>query len=107
VLIAFTGVTAELILPWDRSVISEPLARMQAYLYGGGISIVALAMFWAALLGGERRGYFITVPAKGPAVMLTIGGITAGIGILAFIANTFGALTERPSFPSEAQRTTQ
>jgi hypothetical protein len=107
VLIAFTGVTGELILPWDRSVISEPLARMQAYLYGGGIATVAFAMFWAALLGGERRGYFITVPAKGPAVMLTIGGITAGLGILAFMANVFGAFSEQPSFPSEAQRLPQ
>jgi len=104
VMIAFTGVTAELILPWDRSVISESLARMQAYLYGGGIFIVAVAMFWAALLGGERRGYFITVPAQGPALMLAIGGITAGLGILAFMANTLGALTERPTFRSEARR---
>lgn len=99
VLIAFTGVTAELILPWDRSLISEPLARMQTYLYGGGIFTVALGIFWAALLGGERRGYFITIPARGPAVMLTVGGITAGLGILAFMANTFGAFAERPTFP--------
>lgn len=104
VLVAFMGVTAELILPWDRSLISEPLARIQAYLYGGGIFTVALAMFWAALLGGERRGYFITVPAKGPTIMLTIGGITAGLGILAFMANTFGAFAERPTFPPASAR---
>jgi hypothetical protein len=64
-------------------------------------------MFWAALLGGERRGYFITVPAKGPVVMLTVGGIIAGLGILAFMANTFGAFTERPNFPPQAQRVAQ
>jgi hypothetical protein len=98
-LVAFMGVTAELILPWDRSLISEPLARIQAYLYGGGIFTVALAMFWAALLGGEWRGYFITVPTTGPAIMLTIGGITAGLGMLAFMANILGAFAERPTFP--------
>ena len=108
VLIAFTGVTAELILPWDRSLISEPLARMQAYLYGGGIFTVALGMFWAALLGGERRGYFITVPAKGPVVLLTVGGISAGLGVLAFMANTLGAFSERPtSAHSDARRVPQ
>ncbi|MDZ4342040.1 MAG: hypothetical protein U1E51_06330 [Candidatus Binatia bacterium] len=108
VLVAFMGVTAELILPWDRSLISEPLARIQAYLYGGGIFTVALGMFWAALLGGERRGYFITIPAKGPAVMLIVGGITAGLGILAFMANTFGAFAERPTFtPTSVRRVPQ
>ena len=104
VLVAFMGVTAELILPWDRSLISESLARIQAYLCGGGIFTVALAMFWAALLGGERRGYFITFPAKGPTVMLAIGGVTAGLGLLAFMANTFGAFAERPPFPPARAR---
>jgi hypothetical protein len=104
-LVAFMGVTAELILPWDRSLISEPLSRVQAYLYGGGIFTVALAMFWATLLGGERRGYFITISATAPIVMLTLGGIAAGLGILAFMANTFGAFAEQPtSSPVKAQR---
>ncbi len=97
VLVAFMGVTMELILPWDRSLISEPLGKIQAYLYGSGIFAVALAMFWAALLNGERRGYFITISSKGPAVMITIGGIAAGLGILAFMANTFGAFSEQPT----------
>jgi hypothetical protein len=106
VLVAFMAVTVELILPWDRSLVSEPLARLQAYLYAGGIFTVSLAMFWAALSGGQRRGYFITITTNGPAVTLAIGGIAAGLGILAFMANVFGSFAEPTLSPSVSTRRT-
>jgi len=92
VLIAFMGVTTELIPLLGRRLPSQPLAAVQTYLYGGGILAVSAAMLWAALLGGERHGYFVTVPATGPAALLWIGGIAAGLGILVFAGNTLGGL---------------
>lgn len=102
VLVAFMGVATELI-PWigGRSP-SRFLATVQTYLYGCGVLIVSLAMFWAALLGGERRGYFVTIPAGGPAILLWVGGIMAGVGVLAFAANTLGALWGITSLPAAA-----
>jgi len=99
VLIAFMGVTTELMHLLGRRPPSRRLATVQIYAYGGGILIVSIAMLWAALLGGERRGYFITIPTAGPAVLLWIGGIAAGIGVLAFAMNTGSALlrSDRPT----------
>ncbi len=81
VLVAFMGVTTEL-LPWlGGRAPSRRLAAIHAYLYGGGIALVSLAMLWAALGGGERRGYFVTVTAAGPAALLWLGGLGAGLGL--------------------------
>lgn len=102
VLVAFMGVTTELI-PWlGRRRPSRPMATIQAYLYGGGVLAVSLAMLWAALLGGERRGYFVTIPATGPAILLWIGGIAAGLGVVAFAANTLVALLGGARLPAVA-----
>lgn len=99
VLTAFMGVTTELIPLVGRRLPSQPLAAVQPYLYGGGILAVSAAMLWAALLGGERHGYFVTVPATGPAVLLWIGGIAAGLGILVFAGNTLGGLLGAARLP--------
>ena len=100
VLIAFMGVTTELIRLLGRRPLSQHLAAIQTYAYGGGILVVSLAMLWAALLGGERRGYFITIPTEGPVVLLWIGALTAGIGVLAFALNTVSALLRTASPPA-------
>lgn len=94
VLTAFMGVSTELIPLWDRSPTSEPLERIQAYLYSGGVFLVSLAMLWAAWLGSERRGYFITMSERGPTILLWIGAVAAEIGVLAFTAHILGALLE-------------
>lgn len=99
-LIAFMGITTELIPLLGRRLPSRRLATIQTYLYGGGILLASLAMLWAALLGGERRGYFVTIPAGGPAVPLWIGGIAAGLGVLAFAVNTLGALLRSGRLPA-------
>src|SRR3990172_1215417 len=94
VLTAFMGVSTELIPLWDQNPTSEPLERLQVYFYAGGVFLVSVAMLWAAWLGGERRGYFIAMPEKGPMVLLWIGAIAAEIGVLAFAAHIVGALVE-------------
>lgn len=92
VLLAFMGVATELVSRIGGRLSSRPLATIQMYLYGAGILAVSAAMLWAALLGGERRGYFVTIPATGPAILLWGGGVAAGLGVVAFAANTMGAL---------------
>jgi len=100
VLLAFMGVTTELIPLLGRRRPGRRQAALQTWLYSGGILVVSAAMLWAALVGGERRGYFVTIPATGPAILLWIGGVAAGLGVLAFAANTLAALlrgTGRPA----------
>lgn len=99
VLIAFMGVTTELIPRLGRRPPSRHLAAVQTYLYGGGILAVSAAMLWAALLGGERHGYFVTVPTTGPVTLLWIGGIAAGLGILVFAGNSLGGLLGAARLP--------
>lgn len=103
VLLAFMGVTTELIPLLGRQPPSRLVATVQTYAYGGGILVVSLGMLWAALLGGERRGYFITIQATGPAVLLWAGSIAAGVGVLAFALNTGCALLRAPSPPAMAR----
>ncbi len=95
VLVAFMGVTTDMIPLWERTLTSLPLARLQSYLYSVGIFLVAAGSFWAAFAGGERRGYFIAISATGPLVLVWVGGIVAELGVMAFAANTFGALFMR------------
>ncbi len=100
VLLAFMGVTTELIPLLGRRRPGRRLVATQNWLYSGGILVVSAAMLWAALVGGERRGYFVTIPATGPAILLWVGGVAAGLGVLAFAANTLAALlrgTGRPA----------
>ncbi len=103
VLIAFMGVTTELIPLLGRRLPSRLLATVQTWAYGTGILVVSLAMLWAALLGGERRGYFITIPTAGPTLLLWVGSIAAGVGVLAFALNTGSALLRAPSPPAMAR----
>lgn len=103
VLIAFMGVTTELIPLLGQHRSGRWLAAIQIYTYGGGILIVSLGMLWAALLGGERRGYFITMPGGGPAVLLWIGGVAAFAGVMAFALNTVSALLGAPGPPAIAR----
>ncbi len=102
VLLAFMGATTELLPRLGRRPLSQPLATAQTYVYGGGILTVSLAMLWAALAGGERHGYFVTTPATGAAILLWIGGIAAGIGVLAFAASTLGAMWGGTRLPAGA-----
>ena len=102
VLVAFMGVTTEL-LPWlGGRAPSRRLAAIHAYLYGGGIALVSLAMLWAALGGGERRGYFVTVTAAGPAALLWLGGLGAGLGLAGFAASVLRSLLGGVRLPAMA-----
>lgn len=95
VLLAFMAVATELVRQNHR-LPSPRLAALQPCLYGCGILAVSLALLWSALVGGERRGYFVTMPAAGPVALLWIGGIAAGLGVLAFAANIVGAMSGLP-----------
>ena len=90
VLLAFMTIATELVQQNHR--LPRPkLAALQPCLYSGGTLAVSAALLWSALLGGERRGYFVTMPAAGPVVLLWVGGIAAGLGVLAFATNIVGA----------------
>lgn len=101
VLVAFMGVATDIIPLWERTLTSLPLARLQSYLYSIGILLVSVGNFWAAFGGGERHGYFIQISSTGPLVMVWVGGIIAELGVMAFVANTFGALFMRAPAPAE------
>ncbi len=95
VLLSFMSITTQLVQQSHR-LLSPKLAALQPCLYGGGILAVSLALLWSALVGGERRGYFVTMPAAGPVALLWIGGIAAGLGVLAFATNIVGTLWGLP-----------
>jgi hypothetical protein len=99
VLLAFTQIVVQVIPLWDKGMISQPLAEITGYLYGGGVLLVSLAMFWGACSGGERHGYFVTIPGKLPTALLWFGGLAAELGVFAFAANIFGALFQRETRP--------
>jgi cytochrome c oxidase subunit I len=100
VLLAFMGVTTALIPVLGRRRPGPRLVASQNALYSGGILVVSLAMLWAALLGGERRGYFVTMPATGPVRLLWIGGIAAELGLALFATSTLGALLRGAGRPA-------
>lgn len=92
VLVAFMGITRRLVPAPAGRPLGQTLARVQPYLYGGGILTVSLAMLWAALTGGEQHGYFLTIRTREPIVLLWIGASAAGLGVLAFAANVLSGL---------------
>ncbi|MCC7416978.1 MAG: cbb3-type cytochrome c oxidase subunit I [Acidobacteria bacterium] len=83
VLSAFMAITSALVRGERRPAMTA-LSAVQPALYAGGVFVCSLALLWSALAGGERRGYFVTMPAEGPSVLLWAGGIATGLGVLAF-----------------------
>lgn len=90
--LAFMGLTYYVIpLMFGRDYVWKPLARLQPWLFGGGLLMVSLGMSFAGSLGAPRRTWDIDASgAFGPAAHLMlgvmgIGAIIAVTGLLLFV----------------------
>jgi len=90
--LAFMALTYYVIpLVFGRDYLWKPLARLQPWLFGGGILMVSLGMSFAGSLGAPRRTWDIdTSGAFGPAAhfmlgIMGIGALLAVTGLLIFI----------------------
>ncbi len=98
--LAFMGLAYYVVpLLFRREYIFKPIARLQPYLFGFGITLLAMGMSFAGSMGVARRSYDIeaTGSVYGPAAhlflgMVGIGGVLAFTGLLAFILLTVGTL---------------
>ncbi|MCA9796913.1 MAG: cbb3-type cytochrome c oxidase subunit I, partial [Candidatus Eremiobacteraeota bacterium] len=95
--LAFMGVTYYLLpLIFRKRVALWPLAKIQPYLFGGGISMMGMSMIFSGIFGVPRRHYDISFTKADfslqyPAIVdlflagLGIGGLLAATGALCFI----------------------
>lgn len=98
--LAFMGLAYYVVpLLFQREYIFKPLARLQPYLFGFGITVMAMGMSFAGSMGVARRSYDIDAGGSiyGPAAHLFlaavgIGGILAFSGLLSFILMTVGTV---------------
>ncbi len=98
--LAFMGLAFYVVpLLFQREYIFKPLARLQPYLFGIGITVMAMGMSFAGSMGVSRRSWDIEAAGSiyGPAAHLFlaavgIGGVLAFLGLLLFILLTVGTL---------------
>ena len=98
--LAFMGLAFYVVpLMFQREYIFKPLARLQPYLFGIGITVMAMGMSFAGSMGVARRSWDIEAAGSiyGPAAHLFlaavgIGGVLAFTGLLLFILLTVGTL---------------
>ncbi len=97
--LAFMGLAYYVIpLIFRRDFICRKLARLQPWLFGGGILLVSLGMSFAGSLGVARRSHDIeSAGIYGPAAhmflaVMGVGAIIAVIGLLIFCVLCVGTL---------------
>ncbi len=98
--LAFMGLAFYVVpLIFQREYIFKPLARLQPYLFGLGITVMAMGMSFAGSMGVARRSWDIEATGSiyGPAAhlflgLVGIGGVLAFLGLLLFILLTVGTL---------------
>ena len=98
--LAFMGLAFYVVpLIFQREYIFKPLARLQPYLFGLGITVMSMGMSFAGSMGVARRSWDIEATGSiyGPAAHLFlglagIGGVLAFLGLLLFILLTVGTL---------------
>lgn len=98
--LAFMGLAYYVVpLLFRRDYIFRPLARLQPYLFGLGITATAMGMSFAGSLGVPRRSWDIDAAGTvfPPAAhlflaVLGLGGVLAFLGLLLFILLTVGTL---------------
>lgn len=96
--LAFMGLTYYLIpIIFQTRVALWPLARLQPYIFAGGITLMSMSMTFSGIFGVPRRHYDITFQkakfaVEYPAVVdlflagVGIGGLIAALGGLSYIA---------------------
>ena len=98
--LAFMGLAFYVVpLLFQREYIFKPLARLQPYIFGIGITILAVGMSFAGSMGVARRSWDIEASGSiyGSTAHLFlaavgIGGILAFTGLLLFVLLTVGTL---------------
>ena len=98
--LAFMGLAYYVVpLLFKREYIFKPLVRLQPYLFGIGITVMAMGMSFAGSMGVARRSWDIEAAGSiyGPAAhaflaAVGIGGILAFLGLMTFILLTVGTL---------------
>lgn len=96
VTMAFMGLTYRLLaqtgeVAWPR------LARLQAWLYGGGMLLVVVGMNWAGSSGAPRKTFDPALGAAAarwvtPMNLMGLGGVVAVLGGALFVANALRSL---------------
>ena len=101
--LAFMGLAYYVIpLMFRRDFIWRGAARLQPWLFGGGLLLVSLGMSFAGSLGVARRVYDIEhAGVYGPAAhlflgIMGIGAIIAVVGLLLFVVLCVGTLLAGP-----------
>lgn len=98
--LAFMGLAFYVVpLLFQREYIFKPLARLQPYLFGIGITVMAMGMSFAGSMGVARRSWDIEATGSiyGSTAHLFlafvgIGGVLAFLGLLLFVLLTVGTL---------------
>ncbi|MBA2660712.1 MAG: cbb3-type cytochrome c oxidase subunit I [Bradymonadaceae bacterium] len=97
--LAFMGLAYYVVpLIFQKDYIARPLARIQPYLFGGGITLMSFGMSFAGSEGVARRTWDIEAAGVYGASthmmlgLLGIGGILAFTGLLIFVLLTVGTL---------------
>jgi len=104
--LAFMGLAYYVVpLMFQREYVFKKLARLQPYLFGIGITTMAMGMSFAGSMGVARRNWDIEATGSiyGPAAHLFlaavgIGGVLAFTGLLLFILLTVGTVLCGRSF---------
>jgi cytochrome c oxidase subunit 1 len=98
--LAFMGLAYYVVpLLFQREVVFKPLARIQPYLFGFGITLMAIGMSFAGSMGVSRRSWDIEAAGSiyGPTAhlflgMVGIGGVLAFLGLLTFVGLAVGTI---------------
>lgn len=104
--LAFMGLAYYVIpLLFQREFVFKPIARLQPYLFGFGITFMAIGMSFAGSLGVSRRSWDIEAAGSiyGSTAhlflgMVGIGGVLAFLGLLTFVLLSVGTILFGQSF---------
>jgi heme/copper-type cytochrome/quinol oxidase subunit 1 len=90
---AFMGMAYLLLQDLGIRVYSERIARYQPYLYGLGLLVIIIGLFWAGSYGAPRKAFGYEDPLTALAMnIMGAGAVVAVIGGAAFVANTMLSL---------------
>ncbi len=93
VTMSFMGMTYLILQKLRIKVFSEKVARIQPYLYGLGLLVIIIGLFWAGSYGAPRKAFGYEDPLTALAMnIMGLGAVIAVLGGAAFVANTMLSL---------------
>lgn len=106
VTLAFMGITYHLLSLVNREVYLQRLSRIQPYLYGLGVLIFSLGLFWAGSHGVPRKTpgaaqHLDSYTKLAGMGLMGLGGIIAILGGAAFVINAIFSLVKRKKIENE------